>query len=110
MENILYFLLWAGAFFLMMRLGCGSHVMGHGHAQRGSPHTNAPGLRWIAPGTDTDPVCGMTVQTRSAKSAVHEGRVFYFCSRDCRERFEAVPESYLAADRSTPAEKEHHHG
>ncbi len=31
MESLIYFLLFAGAFFLMMRFGCGAHVMGHGH-------------------------------------------------------------------------------
>jgi hypothetical protein len=29
--NILYFLLLAGLFVVMMRFGCGAHVMGHGH-------------------------------------------------------------------------------
>ena len=31
MEALLYFVFWAGLVFLMMRLGCGAHVMGHGH-------------------------------------------------------------------------------
>jgi hypothetical protein len=29
--NILYFLLLAGLVFVIMRYGCGAHVMGHGH-------------------------------------------------------------------------------
>jgi hypothetical protein len=31
MQSLLYFLLSAGLFFVMMRFGCGAHVMGHGH-------------------------------------------------------------------------------
>ena len=31
LQNLLYFAIWAGLFFLMMRYGCGSHIMGHGH-------------------------------------------------------------------------------
>ena len=31
LQNILYFAIWAGFIFLMMRYGCGAHIMGHGH-------------------------------------------------------------------------------
>ncbi len=31
MNSLIYFLIWGGLFFLMMRFGCGAHVMGHGH-------------------------------------------------------------------------------
>ncbi|WP_245307994.1 YHS domain-containing protein [Hoeflea sp. IMCC20628] len=72
--------------------------MGHGKsgATRDEPSGSATDVRWTAPKTDTDPVCGITVQTRNSKSAVHDGHVYYFCSRECRERFEAAPASYLA--------------
>lgn len=36
MEAVVYFILWAGLFFVMMRYGCGAHVMGHGHKHDGS--------------------------------------------------------------------------
>ena len=42
-----------------------------------------------------DPVCGKTVRTDKAKSLVYDGSVFYFCSRECRERFEAAPHLYV---------------
>lgn len=110
METLLYFLLWAGIIFLMMRFGCGAHVMGHGsHKQRSDNHENAQ-PRWIAPLVDTDPVCGMSVQTENAKSVVHDGSVFYFCSQDCREKFEAEPETYLMAPPGSAIAKEHTHG
>ena len=34
MPTYLYFLLWGAFFFMMMRFGCGAHVMGHGHGHR----------------------------------------------------------------------------
>jgi YHS domain-containing protein len=98
MEALLYFALWAGLIFLMMRFGCGAHVMGHGRDQHGTQGKDAPRgsgqLRWVPPETDVDPVCGKTVHTHSAKSAVHDGSVFYYCSRECREQFEAAPHLY----------------
>lgn len=113
METILYFLFWAGLFFFMMRFGCGAHIMGHGNpgTSRDRPSSSTTDVRWTAPETDTDPVCGISVQTRNAKSAVHNGHVYYFCSRECRERFEAAPDSYLAeAGGTIPDTKEQAHG
>ena len=31
MPTYLYFLLWGALFFVLMRFGCGVHIMGHGH-------------------------------------------------------------------------------
>ena len=51
-----------------------------------------------APGeTAIDPVCGMTVDPRTAAgSHVHGGRTYWFCATGCLERFRADPERYLA--------------
>lgn len=43
LQAALYFLMWAGAFALMMRYGCGAHVMGHRHKHEGSIGTADPG-------------------------------------------------------------------
>ena len=112
MEAIVYFLVWAGLILLMMRFGCGAHVMGHGHNSRtkqseGGSNTD---LRWIAPESAIDPVGGITVHTNAAKSAVHDGHVFYFCSRECRERFEAAPDTYLNQETATLETGEAVHG
>ncbi|MGA9535475.1 MAG: YHS domain-containing protein, partial [Desulfobacterales bacterium] len=43
-----------------------------------------------------DPVCGMAVSDiDSALSHEFKGNRYYFCSQNCRERFEADPEKYL---------------
>lgn len=111
MEALLYFALWAGLIFLMMRFGCGAHVMGHGRRQTQDDSQKAgdPKLQWVPPEKDTDPVCGKTVSTKAAKPSVYAGNVYYFCSRECREVFEAAPDHYLGArDPQRPA-LEHSH-
>jgi len=35
----------------------------------------------------TDPICGMTVDEKTAKSAVRDGVTAYFCSEGCRRKF-----------------------
>lgn len=113
MELLLTFALWAGLAFLMMRFGCGAHATGHGAHESGNPAEGrtrgerAPGL--APPEKDIDPVCGETVRTAHAKPSVHDGRVYYFCSRDCREIFEAAPELYLAGAEPRQCEPEHSH-
>jgi Cu+-exporting ATPase len=43
-----------------------------------------------------DPVCGMTVDPRTATNRFDfEGTTYYFCSARCREKFRAHPMSYL---------------
>lgn len=42
-----------------------------------------------------DPVCGMQVDEREAKAtAEHGGRKVYFCSAECKQKFERNPEQY----------------
>jgi YHS domain-containing protein len=114
MEALLYFALWGGLIFLMMRFGCGAHVMGHGHGKRSGTSGAADGdhreLRWEAPKKAVDPVCRKTIATESAKPSVFDGNVYYFCSRDCREVFEAAPDVYLGGEhRDTARQLEHSH-
>ena len=111
MEALLYFALWAAVIFLMMRFGCGSHVMGHGHGNKhaqGKPGN--PGLGWVPPKKDTDPVCHKMVTTENAKPSVYAGHVYYFCSRECREVFEAAPKLYVGDNGANQMKLEHSHG
>ena len=34
MSTLVYFLIWGGIFFLIMRFGCGAHIMGHSKNHR----------------------------------------------------------------------------
>ena len=59
---------------------------GHGHHAHGAS----------APHGVKDPVCGMTVDSHTARHrAEFEGHPYYFCSARCREKFEAAPMRYL---------------
>lgn len=116
MNALFYFLIWAVIIFVMMRFGCGAHVMGHGHskAKHGGENQEGQdedeGLRWIPPTKDVDPVCGKTISTNAAKPSVHGGTVYYFCSRECREIFEAAPEQYIGPHtKGLPPQLEHSH-
>lgn len=43
-----------------------------------------------------DPVCGMTIDSDTAKARVEVGgTTYYFCSTSCRQVFEADPERYV---------------
>lgn len=101
MEALIHFAIWAAAFFLMMRFFFGAQVAGHvdgGRGAHGVSGAEEPNLRWVPPKRDVDPVCGMSVATNAAKTSVHDGYVYYFCSRDRREIFEATPHVYVSGD------------
>jgi len=43
-----------------------------------------------------DPVCGMEVDPRKTKyKSVYKGKVYYFCSYQCKKAFDENPEYYL---------------
>ena len=114
MEALVYFVLWAAVIFLMMRLGCGAYVMGLGKLQNLSEADAGPAraeaYRWRPPERVTDPVCRRRVVTESARTSFFEGKVYFFCSRECREVFEAAAEIYAngsASDPDGPKEPSH---
>ena len=41
------------------------------------------------------PVCGMTVDPKTAGPSVYKGKTYYFCSRSEKRQFEKTPEKYL---------------
>ena len=112
-QTVLYFLLWAGAFAVMMRFGCGAHVMGRGHrhARPSGDTGHAPHDAGVAaPEKSVDPVCGMPVSRAGAKSCAYQGRIYYFCSQNCREKFEAAPASFATHGQPVAQHQEHRHG
>jgi YHS domain-containing protein len=111
-QDILYYLFWASLFVVMMRFGCGAHVMGHGHHQDASASDHSQEIRVPStiPDRVIDPVCGMNVQTSAAKTAPYLGHIYYFCSQKCRERFESAPESFAKSASGAALTKENHHG
>jgi YHS domain-containing protein len=47
-----------------------------------------------------DPVCGMTVDITTSYSEALGGETYYFCSEQCRQRFDANPAGYGAGSRT----------
>lgn len=113
MDTLLSFLLFGALFFVMMRFGCGAHVMGHHHGRHGTGSDNnsgkgGNGAVWVPPKSDTDPVCGMMVDPTTAKSCVHDGKVYYFCADQCRQKFEADPALFTSGTAPRLAMEETH--
>ena len=90
MSGLVSFLLFAGVFFFLMRLGCGAHA-GHGghHADHGDRSRERPT-------SGVDPVCGMRVEPDSGYAKMYRGVQYRFCSRECLDKFEVSPDQYLA--------------
>ena len=47
-----------------------------------------------------DPICGMTVDEATALRAERDGKMFYFCSEHCREKFLSAPDNSKPEDKS----------
>jgi Cu+-exporting ATPase len=55
-------------------------------------------------GAETDPVCGMRVDPKTAAGRhAYRGETYYFCNPHCLERFRANPEEYLRPAPAPPA-------
>jgi len=44
-----------------------------------------------------DPVCGMQVDPKGSPMQLEQGKEYYFCSEDCRLKFEENPAEYISA-------------
>jgi YHS domain-containing protein len=87
MDGLISLLLFAGAFYLMMRFGCGAH-MAHGyHGSHGAARNDE--------GKHVDSVCGKKVPPNEGYGKMYEDRLYRFCSRQCLDAFETEPERYL---------------
>jgi len=106
MEGLFTLLLFAVLFFVMMRYGCGAHMMHHGK-QHGSTHHDTPPNRHR---NDTDPVCGMKVDPDQAYSKTVDGTTWWFCSRSCLDSFEAEPSRYIPHQSGNNGHGHHHAG
>jgi len=101
LKSLGWLIVWGGFFYFMMRHGCGAHMMG-GHGG----HDHSQGRDALTGDGVKDPVCGMIVNPKKASAAaVHRGSTHYFCSTDCRDKFEASPEKYVGA--TVPANGAH---
>lgn len=90
MDGLLSLLIFAGLFYLMMRYGCGAHMV-HGHGSReGHAGHGGGGQKHV------DPVCGKEVETDKGYGKMYEGMLYRFCSKRCLDKFDADPGRYLS--------------
>ena len=88
MEGLGTLLFWAIIFFVIMRFGCGAHMI-HGHGKHGDSHGSADQNKHI------DPVCDMEVEVDKGYGKMYEGSLYRFCSRNCLDKFDSNPVRYL---------------
>ena len=87
MEDWLSFIIFAALFYVMMRYGCGAHMI-HGHQRKHGNHQDDETKH-------VDPVCGMNVDITQGYGKMHQGILYRFCSRNCLDKFENNPDKYL---------------
>ena len=72
--------------------GLGGH---HGHgADHGAREERWNPTQAAMPEEAVDPVGGETVRASQALTSVYRGRIYYFASRQNRDRFEAAPDEF----------------
>jgi len=88
MEGLGSFLLFAILFYVLMRYGCGAHMIhgGHGSGNKDHDHVKRKAV---------DPVCDMEVVEEQGYGKMHEGNLYRFCTRSCLDKFEADPQHYV---------------
>lgn len=90
MDGLFSFLLFAGFFYFMMRVGCGSHAIhgrGHGHGRQ--QHEKRHMTQAV------DPVCGKSLSDDEGYGKMHNGNLYRFCSQKCLQTFESQPAEFL---------------
>ena len=90
MDGLLSLLFFAGLFYVMMRFGCGAHMVHGKHGKHGGHAGHGSGEE-----KHIDPVCGMAVDVEQGYGKMHEGQLYRFCSRSCLDKFEIDPDRYL---------------
>jgi YHS domain-containing protein len=90
MEGLGSLLIFAGLFYLMMRFGCGAHMVHGGHGKHGE-HDGHGG----SDVTHVDPVCGTEVDPQEGYGKMYQRELYRFCSRNCLDKFEAEPDKFL---------------
>lgn len=95
MDGFLTFLIFGALFYVMMRFGCGAHMV-HGRHEEHHPEGTPDNMH-------TDPVCGKHVDPEEGYGKMHGGRLYRFCSRQCLDAFDAEPDRYVNDKAEAPS-------
>jgi YHS domain-containing protein len=76
------------------------HVAAHTHAEHAQAEQSEHDHHAHAEeGMAIDPVCGMKVKKEDAKfTHVHNGKTYYFCMEECKDKFVKAPGNYILDD------------
>ena len=74
------------------RTGDGGHAGEGGRDEYNEQRDHRPAAN--AYEAAVDPVGGEAVRTSKALTSLYEGRIYYFSSKETRDRFEAAPQEY----------------
>jgi YHS domain-containing protein len=100
MEGLISLLFYAVLFYLMMRFGCGAHMVhGHHHNEK-IPHETEIFI---------DPVCGKVVADNEGYGELVNDKLFRFCSRECLDEFDQHKQEYSKKPNKVISHKEHQH-
>ena len=106
-QNWIYLLLLAGVIVFMRFGGMGCGMAGRrAHPEHKPGAQPGPGHR-VESAPATDPISRRPVDPKSAVATMHQGRAYYFESRENRDRFEASPEKYAEPASGRQAEQGH---
>ena len=50
-----------------------------------------------------DPVCGMEVDTDESETSTYQDKVYHFCAKECKDRFDAEPLEYANKEEESAA-------
>lgn len=81
------------------RMGCGIG----GKTTRDTPSASEA-AKWAADASPVDPVSGEALSRATALTSVYRGRIYYFSSREHRDKFEAQPDKFAATQAGDPAQ------
>lgn len=101
-QNWIWIVFAAGILLLMGRRRRGGHAGNYDHFHSGGEQ----GANWES--RPIDPVSGELVDSTSAPNSTYQGRLYFFSSKENREKFESSPAQYARAG-GGPDSGHHHH-
>ncbi len=78
--------------------GCASEGEHRDVREAGGPPQTRGGERDASTRLQSDPVCGMTVNPKSAIQESYNGQTYYFDTADCARKFRENPQAYVWPD------------